>query len=83
MKEEIAERLRRTVQDAVAATGYRGPHRVASPGSVTTWERESTDTVQVADVVDAAEAAAVAVSHGGGAISSRVGLPSVVAEPVR
>ena len=73
MPEESAERLRQAVHDVVAATGYRGQHSVGSPGSATTWEWESTDTVHVADVVAAAEAAAVTVNPGGSSISSRVG----------
>lgn len=73
MKEEGAERLRRAVQNAVAATAYRGEHSLGSGGSVTTWEWESTDTVHVADVVAVAEAAAVTVNPGGWSISSRVG----------
>ncbi len=73
MEEKGAERLRQAVQDAVAATGYRGQHSVASPGSVTTWLWESKDTVLVADVVAAAGAAAVTVDPGGWSISSRVG----------
>ncbi len=54
--ESAADVLRQTVHDAVSATGYRGRHNEASPGSVTTWDWESHGDVEVAVVVAAAAA---------------------------
>ena len=73
MQEDVAERLRQTVHDAVAATGYRGHHDVASPGSSTTWQWASYGDVEVAAVVAAAEAAASSANPGPWRLRSEVG----------
>ena len=73
MPAEAAERLWRTVDDAVSATGYRGERIVASPGSVTTWTWESYGDVEVAAVVAAAEAAASSADPGTWVLRSEVG----------
>ncbi len=71
--EDAVEHLRQVVHDAVSTTGYRGQHNIACPGSVTTWDWESTGTVHVADVVAVAEAAAATVNPGQWTIRSEVG----------
>lgn len=73
MPEDAAEGLRQTVHDAVSATGYRGSHSVASPGSVTTWQWESYGDITVAAVVAAAEAAAANADPGTWVLRSEVG----------
>lgn len=73
MHEDAAKGLRQAVQDAVSATGYRGHHSVASPGSVTTWAWESYGDVKVAAVVAAAEAVVSSANPGTWVLRSEVG----------